>query len=191
MIKCCICGREIISSDLYVLFRSAAGEDMYGCEACKALMNTLREGENPAEVKEAVNYFHAYAKETEDDEVKGFLEGIVESNAAADKLSAAQEKKPIEQPQRNCSPVRNKVSDILENCFGLLVPLGTIGILVLIIVGINSRLHSTFVSIILGLAIFVFCAIILWVVIIPRLIMSGVSRKKRNKKSARKDASKH
>ncbi len=103
MKKCCICGRDILSSDPYVLFRSASGGDMYGCEACEKQMNTLMEGENPAEVKDAVNYFYTYAEETENDEVKGFLEDIVESNAAAvDELSAAQEKKkPIEQRKKD------------------------------------------------------------------------------------------
>ncbi|MBQ3574982.1 MAG: hypothetical protein IJA26_04895 [Clostridia bacterium] len=101
MKKCCICGRDILSSDPFVLFESSSGRDMYSCDACEKQMNTLMEGENPAEVKKAVNYFYTYAKEAEDDEVKGFLEDIVESNAAAvDELSAAAEKKkPIEHRQ--------------------------------------------------------------------------------------------
>lgn len=174
MIKCCICGRDILSSDPYVLFESASGRDMYGCEACEKQMNTLMEGENPAEVKEAVNYFYTYAGETEDDEVKGFLEDIVESNAAAvDKLSAAQErKKPIEQRQMDYFADRDKAIKTTSGWIVLLNIFVVIGFIAIIIAGfvsgaqmfpwrIGAGLGLIFGSIILGLVFLSFYMVII------------------------------
>ena len=135
MKKCCICGRDVVSADPYVLFQSASGEDMHGCETCEKQLNILMTGENPAEVKKAVNYFYTCATETSNDEVRGFLQDIVESNAVAvDQYSIEQKKKmPIEQRQMDYFTDRDNAAKTTSGWIVLLNIFAVIGFIAIII----------------------------------------------------------
>lgn len=103
MKECCVCGREIVAADPYVLFRAPSGKDMYGCENCEKQMNTLMKAENPSELKEAINYFYIYAADAEDETVRRFLMEVVENNAIVVKeiCDKDEKKKPIEARKRD------------------------------------------------------------------------------------------
>ena len=95
MSNCPICNRNIHDEEPFVImFSEKRGEDICCCESCEKQYNAIMISNKPAELKSAINYFYARLKNIKDEELRGFLQEMIEDNADSVETMESEQKRP-------------------------------------------------------------------------------------------------
>lgn len=112
--KCPVCGEMIRNSNPMVLFFSEErNAEVCCCDECEKQMNVLMTTEEPEALKKAINYFYTCMKESDDKEIKSFLQQVIDNNAAdVGNMDAVQaKKKPVTERQKDYFAEKNESKD--------------------------------------------------------------------------------
>lgn len=102
MKKCCVCRNAINSDEPAILFIGQAGDEKEICPICEKNYEVLMESENPAELKEAINYLYTCSLSSDDNEVTSFLKETIDANSSivAEMESRQKKSKPIDMSKK-------------------------------------------------------------------------------------------
>lgn len=102
MSNCPICNRTIHDEEPFsIMFSEKRNTDVYCCEACEKQYNAIMFSAKPAELKSAINYFYARLKSVKDEELREFLQEMIDDNAASVEEMESEQKHRTQQKQQS------------------------------------------------------------------------------------------
>ena len=86
MAKCTICKAMIEIEDPAILYVNGAGAAKEICPACEALINTVAESEDTAEIRAAMDTLQAHLQSSRDIRAMAIITELLKENPAAGRI---------------------------------------------------------------------------------------------------------